>query len=78
MMLRCRACGRDVPLSEFCYSSAAIICELRTKCRECHAADRTARPIPEEVFEEFHACTRGEMPTRVEPARIHPPAQQRK
>ena len=53
MMLRCRACGRDVPLSEFCYSSAAIICELRTKCRECHAADRTARPIPEEVFEEI-------------------------
>jgi hypothetical protein len=39
MMLRCRACGRDVPLSEFCYSSAAIICELCTRCRQCRAAD---------------------------------------
>ena len=50
--MRCRACGRDLPLSAFCVSSE-FISEILTVCRECYDAGRTPKPIPSGVFEEI-------------------------
>ena len=50
-MMRCRACGRDLPESEFCRTTE-FISELLTRCRECREAGREppVRPL-HEVFE---------------------------